>query len=50
MISKYLEQLKFYKYLGLSINVIIPSREKLKKELIWAVKLIMPIKKYLKAN
>jgi hypothetical protein len=30
--------------------MIIPLRKKLKKELIWAIKLIMPIKKYLKAN
>jgi len=30
--------------------VTIPLRKKLKKEMIWAIKLIMPIKKYLKAN
>jgi hypothetical protein len=29
---------------------IIPLKKKLKKELLWAIKLIMPIKKYLKAN
>jgi len=27
-----------------------PLKKKLKKELLWAIKLIMPIKKYLKAN
>jgi len=29
---------------------IIPLKSKLKTELLWAIKLIMPIKKYLKAN
>jgi hypothetical protein len=29
---------------------IIPLKNKLKKELLWAVKLIMPVKKYLKGN
>jgi hypothetical protein len=29
---------------------IIPLNKKLKKDLLWAIKLIMPIKKYLKAN
>jgi len=29
---------------------IIPYKKKLKKALPWTVKLIMPIKKYLKAN
>jgi hypothetical protein len=29
---------------------IIPLKKKLKKELLWAVNLIMPMKKYLKAN
>jgi len=29
---------------------IIPLQKKVKKELLWAVKLIMPIQKYLKAN
>jgi hypothetical protein len=29
---------------------IIPLKKKLQKELLWAVKFIMPIKKYLKSN
>jgi hypothetical protein len=29
---------------------IIPMKKKLKKELLWAVKLFMPIQKHLKAN
>jgi hypothetical protein len=29
---------------------IIPLKKKLKKELLWAIKFIMPIKKYLKPN
>jgi hypothetical protein len=29
---------------------IMSLNKKLKKELLWAIKLIMPIKKYLKAN
>jgi len=29
---------------------IIPLKKKLKKEFLWAIKLIMPFKKYLKAN
>jgi hypothetical protein len=29
---------------------IMPLKKKVQKELLWTVKLIMPIKKYLKAN
>jgi hypothetical protein len=29
---------------------LIPLKRKLKKEFFWAIKLIMPVKKYLKAN
>jgi hypothetical protein len=29
---------------------VIPLKKKLQKELLWALKLIMPIKKHLKSN
>jgi len=29
---------------------LIPWKKKVRKELLWAIKLIMPIRKYLKAN
>jgi len=45
-----LEQVKPFKYLGSIANGDNPIEEKLKKALPWAVKLIMPIKKYVKAN
>jgi hypothetical protein len=46
---KYLEQVKSYKYLESVVNGDNSVEEGIKEKLLWALKLIMPIKKYLKA-
>jgi len=48
--SKYLEQVKSYKYLGSAVNGDNFVEEEIKEKLLWALKFVMPIKKYLKAN
>jgi hypothetical protein len=48
--SKYLEQLNSYKCLGSIVNGDNSIEKKLKKERFWAVKHIIPVKKYIKAN
>jgi hypothetical protein len=41
---------KSYKYLESVVNGDNSIAEEIKETLLWALKLIMPIKKYLKAN
>jgi hypothetical protein len=48
--SKYLEQVKSYKCLGSIANGGNSFEEEIKERIVWAIKHIMPVKIYLKAN
>jgi len=48
--SKYLEQVEPYQHLGSAVNGDNSTEKEITKRIALAIKFIMPIKKYLKAN